>query len=148
MFAKISLTAAFLLMMTPPIACASNHDATNPASIALPADESPTAGIVVAQDANGIYEGNQSNQENENENENGNDNETNENADENQNADGTETDQENTAGNQQSIPPQVLGGTENDAGDGQQPQSINPYPGGAQLAPQVNGYAQPINPYQ
>ena len=152
MFAKISLTAAFLLMMTPPIARASNRDAANLAS--LPTLQSSPAGIVVAQQPPiGIYENekNQSNEgasENENENENGNDNETNENGDDNQNADGTETDQENTAGNQQSIPPQVLGGTENDAGDGQQPQSINPYPGGAQLAPQMNGYAQPINPYQ
>jgi hypothetical protein len=162
MFAKISLTAAFLLLSLPPMACALNYGATSPASTAWLAHESPTAGIVVAQQGPpiGIYENekNQTNEgttENENENENddaadkdANDNgDDNQNADANQNADGTATDQENTAGNQQSIPPQVLGGNENEAGNGQPTQSINPFTGGAQLVAPMNGFQQP-NQYQ
>src|SRR5271156_5363542 len=87
MFAKISLTAAFLLLMAPPIACASNRNATNPAS-GSPASQ---AGIVVAQDNPAIGT---------------NDNDKNQNADGTQmnadgtqmNADGTQMNDQNAAG--------------------------------------------------
>jgi hypothetical protein len=130
MIPKISLTAAFLLMVAPPMACASNRAATNP-PIALQARELPL-GMVVAQAAAGAYGAIQPNEGASN-NGNESDSDSNENADENQNADPNQADQQNAAGTEQAIPPQVLNGTETDPNSAPQvdqapqPQPMNPY---------------------
>ena len=130
MIAKISLTAAFFLIVAPPMACASNRDATNPAPMTSQAHESPL-GLLVAQN----------NQPNvgTSDNDNDNDSDSNDSADDNQNADSNQTDQQDAVGGDQPIPPQVL-----DAPDD---------PGDAQQAPQSNlggygAYSQPVNPRQ
>ena len=115
MFAKISLTAAFLLLMAPPFARASNRNATNPASSG-PASQ---LGIVVAQDA----------QPNIGTNDNDNNNDSNDN-DDNQNADGSQMNEQNAAGGDQQAQPDANGG-DNDQNDSvpqfnqEQPQ-VNP----------------------
>lgn len=123
MIPKISLTAAFLLMVAPPMACASNRAATNPAPITRQAHEAPL-GMDVAQD----------DQSNAGTSDNNNDNDSNSNdsADDNQNADANQTDQQNAAGIDQPIVPQILNGPEND------PDSIPP----------PNAFLQPVNPNQ
>ncbi len=120
MIPKISLTAAFLLMVAPSLACASNRDATNPAPIIRQAHESPLS-MVVAQE----------NQPNvgTSDNDNDNANNSNDSADDNQN------DQQNAAGNDQPIPPQVLNGSDHDPND-------------TPAETQMNVYPQPVNPYQ
>jgi len=118
MFAKISLTAAFLLMIAPPIACASNR-----ASMARTTSQLPHE-IVIAQDAQPNL--------GTSENDNNNDNDSSDSADDNQDNGDNDADQQNAAGNGQSIPPTVLGAPDNDSGD----------------APQAPVYPQPINPYQ
>jgi hypothetical protein len=125
MIAKISLTAAFFLIVAPPMACASNRDATNPAPMTSQAHESPL-GLLVAQN----------NQPNvgTSDNDNDNDSDSNDSADDNQNADGDQADQQNGAGDDQPAAPQAL-----DAPDD---------PGDAQQAPQMNRFAQPVNPSQ
>jgi hypothetical protein len=125
MIPKISLTAAFLLIMTPPMACASNRAATSPAVITCQAHESQM-GMVVAQDSQGVTS--------ENDNDNDNSGDSNDSADDNQNGDNNQTDQENAATNPPPVPPQVLGGPEDDPDD----------------APQINRapQQQPANPYQ
>jgi hypothetical protein len=105
MFAKISLTAAFLLLVAPPIACASNRNATNPAS-SSPASQ---AGIVVVQDA----QPNIGTSENSNDNDNDSDasdsdSDSNDN-DDNQNADGSQMNEQNAAGGDDQ-PAQANGG--------------------------------------
>ena len=87
MFAKISLTAAFLLLMAPPFACASNRSATNPAS-SSPASQ---PGIVVAQDnpANVGTNDNDNNNSDSDASDSDNNSDSNDN-DDNQNADGTQ----------------------------------------------------------
>jgi hypothetical protein len=126
MFAKISLTAAFLLMVAPPIACASNHDAARPASTTRSASQL-ARGMVLAQDA----------QPNLGTADNGNDNESDsdDSADEQQDNADNQADQQNAAGNEQSIPPTILGAPDNDPNDPPQ-------------VPQMNAYPQPINPNQ
>jgi hypothetical protein len=126
MFAKISLTAAFLLMIAPPIACASNRDAASFASMTSHANQ-PARGVVLAQDA----------QPNLGTSDNGsdNDNDSNDSADDNQDSGDNDADHQNAAGEGQSIPPTVLGGPDNDSGDAPQP-------------PQMNTYSQPMNPNQ
>ena len=124
MIPKISLAAAFLLMVAPPMACASNRDATNPAPITRKAHELPQ-GVLVAQDNQPNVGTSDSDSGSDN------DNDSNDSADDNQNADGNQTDQ-NAAVNQQVIPPQILNGAENDPDD----------------APDPNGFAQPVNPSQ
>ncbi len=127
MIPKISLTAAFLLMMAPPMACASNSAAMNPAPIARQSHELPL-GMVVAQDAAGIYERNQSNEAAP---ENGNDSDSDSNSKDN--ADDNQNDDDNAAGNDQPVPPQVLNGNEGDPDNAPQvdqapqPQPMNPY---------------------
>ncbi|WP_333650402.1 hypothetical protein, partial [Candidatus Binatus sp.] len=81
MIAKISLTAAFFLIVAPPMACASNRDATNPAPMTSQAHESPL-GLVVAQDDQPNVA------TSDNDNDNGNDSDSNDSADNNQNAGG------------------------------------------------------------
>ena len=124
MFAKIGLTAAFLLMIAPPIACASNRGAASSASMTHHANQ-PARGMVLAQDA----------QPNLGTSENDNDNDSSDSADDNQDNGDNDADQQNAAGNGQSIPPTVLGGPDSDSGDAPQ-------------APQVNTYPQAMNPYQ
>jgi hypothetical protein len=111
MFAKISLTAAFLLLVAPPIACASNRNATNPAS-SSPASQ---AGIVVAQDAQpNIGTSENSNDSDSDASDNDNDSDSNDN-DDNQNADGSQMNEQNAAGGDDQ-PAQANGG-DNDQND-------------------------------
>jgi hypothetical protein len=124
MFAKISLTAAFLLMVAPPLACASNRDAASYASMTRHANQHPR-NMVVAQDAQPNL--------GTSDNDNNNDNDSSDSADDNQDNGDNDADQQNAAG--QSIPPTVLGGPDSDSGDAPQP-------------PQMNTYSQPMNPYQ
>ncbi len=126
MFAKISLTAAFLLIIAPPIACASNRNAASYASTTRPADQ-PARAMVVAQDAQPNL-GTSDNDSN-------NDNDSSDSADDNQDNGDNDADQQNATGEGQTIPPTVLGGPDNDSGDAPQP-------------PQMNTYPQPMNPYQ
>ena len=118
MFAKISLTAAFLLMVAPPIARASNRP-----SMARTTNQLPHC-TVLAQAA----QPNLGTSENDNDT----DNDSTDSADDNQDSGDNDADQQNAAGNGQSIPPTVLGGPDTDPGD----------------APQPPAYPQPINPYQ
>jgi hypothetical protein len=123
MFAKISLTAAFLLMVAPPIACASNRDA---ASMTRRANQL-ARNMVLAQDAQpalGTAD-------------NGNDNESDsdDSADDHQDNADNQADQQNAAGNEQSIPPTILGAPDNDPSDAPQ-------------VPQMNAYPQAMNPNQ
>ena len=114
MVAKISLAAAFLLMVAPPMACASNRNGVNPAPITRQAHQSPR-GMVVAQD------------DQSNAGESDNDSDSNESADENQNADGNQTEQQNAAGDDQANRPQVFEAPGN-PGDAQQaPRPMNPF---------------------
>jgi hypothetical protein len=127
MIPKISLTAAFLLMVAPPMACASNRDAANPPPITRQAHQSPL-GMVVAQD-------NQSNAgTSDNDSDNGNDSDSNDSADDNQNADGNQMDQQNATGDDQPIPPQIPNAPDDPSDD--------------QQAPPMNAYPQAGNPYQ
>jgi hypothetical protein len=127
MIAKISLTAAFFLIVAPPMACASNRDATNPAPMTSQAHESPL-GLVVAQDDQPNVA------TSDNDNDNGNDSDSNDSADNNQNAGGDQADQQNGTGDDQPTAPQAV-----DAPDD---------PGDTQQAPQMNGFAQPVDPSQ
>ena len=126
MFAKISLTAAFLLMVAPPIACASNRTAASRAPM------QPSLRMVLAQDSEPALG------TSDNDNDNDNDNDSNESADDNQNADGNQTDQQNAAGDDQPIPPTVLGAPASGQPEGEQPEP--------RQAPGMNSY--PVNPYQ
>jgi hypothetical protein len=126
MFAKISLTAAFLLMVAPPIACGSNRDAAGYGSMTRPANQHPGA-MVLAQDA----QPNLGTADNDNDN----DNDSNDSADDKQDSGDNDADQQNAAGEGESIPPTVLGGPDSGSGDAPQP-------------PQMNTYPQPMNPYQ
>jgi hypothetical protein len=131
MIPKISLTAAFLLMVAPPMASASNRDAASRAPLACQAYESPL-GIVVAQDAQpNLGTGTDSDNDN-----NDSDNDSNDNADENQNDNNNQMDQQNANGNEQpaAVPPQVFNVPDNDSNDAPQ----------ANQAPQP----EPVNPYQ
>jgi hypothetical protein len=111
MFAKISLTAAFLLLVAPPIACASNRNATNPAS----SRAASQAGIVVAQDAQpNIGTSENSNDNDSDASDNDNDSDSNDN-DDNQNADGSHIIYQNAAGGDDQ-PAQANGG-DNDQND-------------------------------
>lgn len=126
MFAKISLTAAFLLMVAPPIACASNRPSTARTTNQLPRD------MIVAQDDQpNLSQPNLGTSDNDNDN----DNDSTDSADDKQDDGDNDTDQENAAGNDQPIPPTVLGGPGNDSGDAPQ-------------VPQINAYPLPIRPDQ
>jgi hypothetical protein len=130
MFAKISLTAAFLLLVAPPIGCASNRNATSPASNA----RASQPGIVVAQDnpANVGTSDNDNNSDSDasdNDNDKDNDSDSNDN-DDNQNGDGSQMNEQNAAGGDDQ-PAQANGG-DNDQNDS---------------VPQFN-QQQPANPNQ
>jgi hypothetical protein len=128
MIAKISMTAAFLLMVAPPMASASNRDAANRAPLVCPAHGSPL-GIVVAQDAQPNV-GTDSDSDN-----NDSDNDSNDNDNDNQNDNNNQTDQQNATGNDQPqpVPPQVFNTPDNDPNDAAQvnqapqPEPVNPY---------------------
>jgi hypothetical protein len=139
MIRKISLAAAFVLMMAPPMACASIRDAANSAPVALQTHEAPQS-MVLAQDA---QEGQPSMGTTDNDNDNStdsdNDNDSNDNADDNQNADNgqnadTSQADQNPGGDYPTVPPTILG-PDNDQGEPRQ-------------APQMNPFSQPVNPYQ
>jgi hypothetical protein len=123
MIPKISLAAAFFLMVAPPMACASNRDATNPEPVTCQAHEA-AAGMLVAQD-------DQSNADN-SDNDNNNDSDSSDSADDNQNADSDQTNQQNAAGDDQQTAPQVPDAAENDSN------AMSP----------PNAVARPLNPYQ
>ena len=123
MIPKISLTSALFLMVAPPMACASNREATSPAPITRQAHAAPP-GMVVAQD-------DQSNLGTSN---NDNDSNSNDSADDNQ------TDQQSAADNDQSNPPQVPDASENDPDASAVP---NAFP-----QPASGSFSQPLNPNQ
>jgi hypothetical protein len=126
MIPKISLVAAFFLMVAPPMACASNSVAANPAPIMRQAHRSPV-GIVVAQDQSSAgVTNNDSDSDSDS-----NDSDTNDSADDNQNGDASQMDPQNGAGDDQPVPPTVLNGNENDQDNAPQfnpvpPQMVNP----------------------
>ncbi len=132
MFSKVSLTAAFLLIVAPPMACASTRDTANRAPTTRQAQASPRGTVVAQEDQPSVGT---TDSDNDNDNSSDSDSDSNNSADQNQNADGSQTDQ-NAAGNDQATVPQA------DAPDTD--------PGDAQQAPQMNGYPQPqpVNPYQ
>ena len=118
MIAKISVTAAFFLMVAPPMASASNRDTANPAPISRQAHES-APGMVVAQNdqSNASDAGS----------DNGNDSDSNDSADSDQNADGNQMEQQNAGGDDQPNPPPIVDAPDN-AGDAQQaPRPMNPF---------------------
>ena len=128
MIAKISMTAAFLLMVAPPIAArASSRVDSNPAPMTLQAHQSPLD-MVLAQDA----QPSMGTTDNDDDDSKDNDNDSNDSADDNQNADSDQTDQ--NADDTPAIPPTVLG-----------------QPDGEQSEPRqapMSAYPQPVNPYQ
>ena len=126
MFARISLTAAFLLMVTPPIACASNRPSTARTTNQLP------RGMVLAQDdQRNLGQPNLGTSDNDN----NNDNDSTDSDDDKQDNGDNDADQQNATGEGQSIPPTVLGAPDN-------------VPGDAPQAPQMNAEPRPIYPYQ
>lgn len=128
MIAKISMTAAFLLMVAPPIgARASSRVDSNTVRMTWQAHKSPL-NMVLAQDG----QPSMGTTENDDDDSKDNDNDSNDNADDNQNADSDQTDQ--NADDTPAIPPTVLG----------QPDNEQPEP---RQAP-MNAYPQPVNPYQ
>jgi hypothetical protein len=129
MIPKISLAAAFVLMMAPPMACASTRDAASRAPITCQAQVSPLDMVLAQDDPPSMGTTN-----NDSDNDNSDNDNDSDSADDNQNADGNQTDQ-NADGEDQSIPPTVLGAPDSDSGDAQQP-------------PPMNSYPQPVNPYQ
>ena len=125
MIPKISLAAAFLLMVAPPMACASNSSLAIPATMTREAYRVPL-GIVVAQDNDSSAGTSDSDSDNDN------DSDSNDSSDDNQNGDGSQMDQ-NAAGDDQPVPPTVLNNNQNDPDD----------------APQFNQVPQPqMNPNQ
>jgi hypothetical protein len=130
MIPKISIAAAFFLMTAPPMACASTRDAASRAPLTRQAQASPLD-MVLAQDDQPSMGTTNNDSDNDNSDDNDNDSDS---ADDNQNADGNQTDQ-NAAGDEQSIPPTVLGAPDSDSSESQQ-------------SPPVNSYPQPVNPYQ
>jgi hypothetical protein len=124
MFAKISLTAAFLLMVAPPIACASNRDAASFASMTRPANQQPRR-VVLAQDGQPNFsQPNLGTSDNDNDN----DNDSTDSDDDKQDNGDNDADQQNAAGEGPSIPPTVLGAPDNDSGDAPQVPQTNAYP--------------------
>ena len=109
MIPKISLAAAFFLMVAPPMACASNRAAANPAPITREAHQSPPAMVVVQYN-----QSNAGTSDNDNDSDSNDSADDNQNADENQNAGDNQTDQQSAADNDQANPPQVPDGSEND----------------------------------
>ncbi len=141
MIPKISLTAAFFLMVAPPMACASNREAINPAPITRQA-HAAALGVVVAQD-NQPNLGTSTNDNDSNSDDSADDNQNadgNQNADENQNADDNQTDQQSGADNDQSNPPQVPDGSENDTDANAVPQAFS--------LPASRSFSQPLIPSQ
>jgi hypothetical protein len=125
MIPKISLTAAFFLLVAPPLACASNHGLTHtrqtrqaPARMVVAQDTQPSVGTDAGTDSDSNSDSSDSSDDNQNA----------------QGSDGNQGDQQNAAGNDQALPPTELNGSDNDPND---------TPGGG-----VTPYSQPVNPYQ
>jgi hypothetical protein len=120
MFPKISLAAGFVLLLAPPMACATNVEVTNRAAVSGHAQERPP-GFVLAQnsppDAGASVDDNASDDSN--------DRDPNDGAYDSQNSDGSQADQQNAAGDDQ---PPVPGAPDNDPGNAQQaPPQASPY---------------------
>jgi hypothetical protein len=117
MFPKISLTAAFILMVAPPMACASRGAQRNlaQASVCGPAHR-----VVVAQ----------ANQRNDidNDADTENDNDSNDNSDDNQNADNNQMENQN-AGNGSQVQPQNFDAPEAQTGEAIRVPPLTGYPG-------------------
>jgi hypothetical protein len=128
MIPKISLAAAFVLMMAPPMVCASSRADSNPTPMTLRAHQSPQD-MVLAQDGQA---GQPSMGTTDNDSSSDNDNDSNDSSDDNQNADSNQTDQNGASEEPPAIPPTVLGGPEEEQSEPRQ-------------AP-MNTYAQPANP--
>jgi|HubBroStandDraft_1064217.scaffolds.fasta_scaffold77612_3 hypothetical protein len=128
MIPRISLAAAFVLMMAPPMARASTRDAASGAPITCGAQVTPP-GTVLAQDEQSSPSMGTTNNDSDDDNssDSDNDNDSNDNDNDNQNANGNQSDQ-NASGDDQQIPPTVLGSPDNDQSQSQQaPQPVNPY---------------------
>jgi len=123
MIPKISLAAAFVLMMAPPMACASNRDAANSASLTRQVYQSPPS-MVLAQDGQPPSMGTT---DNDNDNSSDNDNDSSDSADDNQNADSDQADQNSAGANQTTIPPTVLGAPDEEQSEPRQAPPVNPY---------------------
>ena len=121
MFPKISLTAAFILMVAPPMACASRGAQRNltPASVGGPAQR-----MAIAQANQSDDNDNDANTES--------DNDSNDNSDDNQNADNNQAENQ-SAGNGSQVQPQNF-----DAPEGQTGEAIR--------VPPLTGYPVQINP--
>lgn len=144
MFAKISLTAAFFLMVAPPMASGSYRTLAKAATTSQ-----QTGRILLAQenDQNGAAAEGDKDQDNDNADDNDNDND---NADENQ-ADNGQNDNnqqmdQNPGGVFQPAPPNVFGQTNNDDNDNNQNQNSDSGFGDAQQEHQ--GVPQALNPNQ
>jgi len=92
MIPRISLAAAFVLMMAPPMARASTRDAASGAPITCGAQVTPP-GTVLAQDEQSSPSMGTTNNDSDNDNSADSDSDSNDSADDNQNADGDQTDQ-------------------------------------------------------
>ena len=131
MIPKISLAAAFLLMMAPPLACASNRDAANFATITCQPNRSMPE-IMLAQDAQdgqpsmGTTDNDSDNDNSDNDNDSNDSADENQNADNGQNGDSAQTDQ-STGGDYQPIPPTILGPDNDQSEPRQAPQQTNPF---------------------
>jgi hypothetical protein len=130
MIPRISLAAAFVLMMAPPMACASTRDVASGAPINSRAQVSQPSTVLAQDDQSSMGT---TNGDSDNDNSSDSDSDSND-SDDNQNADGSQSDQ-NASGDSQQIPPTVLGSPDNDQNQSPQP-------------PQINSYPQPVNPYQ
>jgi hypothetical protein len=115
MIPKISLAAAFVLMVAPPMACASTCSLANQA----PMTPRSPLGIVVAQDQDQSSAGT-TDSDSDSDSNSDNDSDSNDSADDNQNGDGSQMDQQNSAGDDQPVPPTVLNGNQNDPDDAPQ----------------------------
>ena len=132
MFPKIGLTAAFLLMVAPPWACASQPGTSIAKPTNLSASTPTTACSRLAQ-LNPDEARQSNNQDNDSSTDNDNDNNSNDTSGDNQNGD-----QMNNADNDQPVPPTILGGSDdNNSNDNNQVQM-----------PPMNAYPQQVNPYQ
>ncbi len=119
MIPKIGFAAAFVLLVAPPMACASTRGLANPAPMTRQAFRPP---LVVAQEGTS---------DSDNSSDSDNDSDSNDSSDDNQNGDGSQMDQ-NAAGDDQPVPPTVLNNNENDPDDAPQ---LNQAPQQQQMNP-------------
>ena len=120
MIPKISFAAAFLLMVAPPMACASTRGLANSAPMTSQAYRQPVATVVAQDDQSAA-----GTSDSDNSSDSDNDSDSNDSADDNQNGDGSQTDQ-NAAGDDQPVPPTVLNNNANDPDDAPQFNQVPP----------------------